>query len=295
MHDRAYVVGTGAFVVAGVAVLLITAYWLAGMGDERRPYVVVSTYSVAGLSAGSEVLYRGVPAGRVERIGIDPDDPARVLIQIDVNEDIPVRQSTFARLHLRGLTGVAQIELADTGESPEPLPTSDARPARILMAASLLDEVTDAGSQALSLLSKLADTLSEALNEENRERLRSMGTRLDGVLASVEEVARSLEAELPRTMSEATRAADSVATLADRATESMDDVDRLIAELRETAAVARRLGEELSDGSVLGLDSALEAVNAAGREMSRLARELARQPETLLRGRRPAPGPGEEP
>lgn len=294
MHDRAYALATGAFVVVALAALAITAYWLAGADQERRPYVVVSPYSVAGLSEGSQVLYRGVPAGRVDRISIDPTDPALVLIRIAVDRQIPVQRSTFARLHLRGLTGVAQVELADTGELPEPLPTSENSPARIQMEASLLDEVTDAGTQALAMLSDLTETLREALTEENREQLRTVVARVDGTLASIERVAESLEADLPRTLDGAARAADSVATLADRTTQSMDEVDALIADLRETAAVARRVGDELSGSGVPGLDSALDAINGAAREMARLARELARQPERLLRGRQTAPGPGEE-
>ena len=294
MHDRAYAIATGVFVVAAITALLITVYWLAGADPDRRPYIVVSPYSVAGLSEGSEVLYRGVPAGRVEGIGIDPADPAQVLIRIAVDPQIPVQRGTFARLHQRGLTGIAQIELQDTGASTERLPTSQEDPARISMAPSLLDEVTDAGTQALAVLTELADGLSEVLNEQNRERLRSTAARLDDMLTSIEQVAESLEADLPRTLDGAARAADSVAVLAERTTESMDEVDALIAELRETAAVARRVGEDLSGSGVPGLDRALESVNGAARDMARLARELARQPERLLRGRQATPGPGEE-
>ncbi|MBN1240297.1 MAG: MCE family protein [Gammaproteobacteria bacterium] len=294
MHDRAYAIATGAFVVAALAVLFVTAYWLAGADPERRPYEIVSRYSVAGLSEGSEVLYRGVPAGRVERIRIDPADPAQVLIRIAVNPQIPVQRTTVARLHQRGLTGIAQIELEDEDHSSEPLPTRDEDPARIPMASSLLDEVTDAGTQALTMLSELAENLNETLDEQNRAQLRSVLTRVDRMLGSVEQVTEALQAELPRTLDNASRAADSVATLADRTTESMDEVDALIAELRETAAVARRLGEELSGSGVSGLDRALAAVDEAARDMARLARELAQQPQRLLQGRQTAPGPGEE-
>jgi phospholipid/cholesterol/gamma-HCH transport system substrate-binding protein len=294
MHDRAFAIATGAFIVAALTTLVITAYWLMGADRERRPYVVVSQYSVAGLAEGSQVLYRGVPAGRVERIGIDPADPAQVLVDIAVDPEIPMLRGTFARLHQRGLTGVAQVELEDARDSAEPLPTSVDAPARIRMAPSLLDEVTDAGTQAIAMLSRLADSLSEALDEQNRAQLRSILTRVDGMLTSVEQVTQALEADLPRTLDGAARAADSVATLAERTTDSMDEVDALIAELRETAAVARRVGDELSGSGMPGIDRALEAVNGAAREMARLAQELARQPERLLRGRQTTPGPGEQ-
>jgi len=293
MYDRAYAVATGAFVLAAIAALAITAFWLAGVDQERRPYVVVSPYSVTGLAEGSEVLYRGVPAGRVERIGIDPAEPGNVLIEIGVDAEIPVLESSFARLQQRGLTGTAQVELAYRGETA-PLPTSAADPARIPMAPSLLDEVTDAGSQTLAIVKQLADTLDETLNEENRERLRSVAARADSLLASAEQVAATLEADLPAALEGAARAGDSVTALAERTMQSMDEVDLLIAELRETAAVARRVGEELASDGVSGIDRALGAVNNAAQEMARLARDLAREPTILLRGREAPPGPGEE-
>lgn len=294
MYDRAYAVATGTFILAAIAALIITAYWLTGNDPERRPYEVVSEYSVAGLAEGSQVLYRGVPAGRVERIRINPANAAEVLVRISVDPGIPVQRSTFARLHQRGLTGVAQVELQDTGKLPEPLPTTADDPAKIHMEPGLIDEVTDAGTRALARLTELADSLNAILDEENRARVTSILARVDSMIASVEQVTEALEADLPRTLDGATRAADSVATLADRTTESMDEVDALIGDLRETAAVARRLGEELSGSGVPGIDSALDAVNSAARELARLAQSLARQPERLLRGRQTTPGPGEE-
>lgn len=295
MHDRAYAVATGIFVIAALAALALTAYWLTGADQERRPYVVVSSYSVAGLTEGSDVLYQGVPAGRVQSVRIDPDEPANVLIEIAVNADIPVLESTFATLNQRGLTGTAQIELEHAGTDAKPLATSKEAPARIRMVPSLIDEVTDAGSQALAIFREIASTLDEALNERNREKLASLAGRMDRLLASIESLTASLETELPATLGSAGRAAEAVTELAERTTASMDDVDALIAELRATAATARALGDELSDGGVARLEETLASVDSAAEEIARLARELARQPERVLRGGgRAAPGPGEE-
>jgi phospholipid/cholesterol/gamma-HCH transport system substrate-binding protein len=294
MYDRAYAFATGAFIVLALAALFVTVYWLTGLDTERRPYVVVSSYSVAGLAEGSQLLYRGVPAGRVDRIRIDPEDPSRVLVTINVDAQIPVHYSTYARLQTRGLTGTTQVELHDAGDRPEPLPTSRQDPARIPMHPSLVDEVTDAGTQALATLNIIVDVIGEALDEENLEQIRAALRRVDNTLTAAEQVALALEAELPRTLQGAARTAEAVTVLAERATSSMDEVDELIAELRETAAVARQLGEDLAGRTQPGIDRALEAFDRAAQEIGRLAQSLARQPERLLRGSRLSPGPGEE-
>ena len=295
MYDRAYAIATGVFLVAAVTALLITAYWLAGTDPDRRPFVVVSPYSVAGLSVGSEVLYRGVSAGRVEQIGIDPRNPAQVLIRIAVEPQVPVLESTFARLHQRGLTGVAQVELEhDEGPEAEPLPTTAEHPARIPMAPGLIQQAADLGTHTLEILNSVADTLDRMLNDEGGARLQSLATRLDGLLATSERIAASLERDLPHALDSATRAADSVTELAERTTESMNDVDTLIAELRATAAFARNLSEQLSSTGGPALDRVLESMERAAQELSRLAETLSSNPSQLLHGRPTRPGPGEE-
>lgn len=293
MYDRSYAIATGVFVVAAVAALVLTAYWLAGADPDRRPYVVVSPYSVAGLSVGSEVLYRGVPAGRVEQIRIDPGDPGQVLVRIAVDPQTPVLRSTFARLHQRGLTGVAQIELEH--EQPlEPLPTAAEHPARIPMVPGLIQQAADLGTQTLEIVHRVADSVEQLLNDENGATLRSVATRLDSLLLKAEQVAASVDAELPEALDTATRAADSVTELAERTTATMDDVDALIADLRATAAVARAVSEDVSASGAPGLDRVLETMDSAARELGRLAQALSNDPSQLLYGRRTPPGPGEE-
>jgi phospholipid/cholesterol/gamma-HCH transport system substrate-binding protein len=294
MYDRAYAIATGVFLVAAAAALLITAYWLAGTDPDRRPYVVVSPYSVAGLSVGSEVLYRGVPAGRVERIRIDPQDPSRVLIRIAVEPQVPVLRGTFARLHQRGLTGVAQVEL-EHGDSMEPLPTTDEHPAHIPLTPSLIQQASDVGTRTLEILSDVADRLDATWSGENGATLQTVAARLDDLLASAERIAAALESDLPRALDRATYAADSVAELAEGATERLHDADALIEELRATAAAARSLAHDLSDTGAPALQRTLDSMNAAAEELGRLAEALAANPSQLLHGRRQPPGPGEEP
>lgn len=293
MYDRAYAIATGVFLVAALAALLVTAYWLTGADPDRRAYVIVSPYSVAGLSVGSEVLYRGVPAGRVEQIRIDPRDSAQVLIRIAVEPQVPVLRSTFARLHQRGLTGVSQVEL-EHREGVEPLPTTAEHPARIPMAPGLIQQAADIGTQTLEILNSVAETVEQVLSSESGAQLQSLAARLDRLLLSAERVADSLETELPAALNGATRAAESVTELAERTTASMDDIDALIAELLATAAVAREVGENVSAEGMPALDRALVAMEEAARELGRLAETLSANPSQLLRGRQTPPGPGEE-
>ena len=70
--------------------------------------------SVQGLDPGAAVKFRGVPAGRVERIGIAPDgDLIEVVMSVDTKfaERILKDPSLRAQLQLSGITGLRYVEI----------------------------------------------------------------------------------------------------------------------------------------------------------------------------------------
>jgi hypothetical protein len=87
-----------------------------------------------------------VPAGRVESIQINPADPAQIFVRIAISPEIPVHHSTYAQLRQRGFTGVAEIELDDSGRHPQPLLTVPDAPARIPLRPSLMQQATEAAN-----------------------------------------------------------------------------------------------------------------------------------------------------
>ena len=71
---------------------LIFAVWLSssGIGGHDR-YLVVFTGPVRGLAKGSEVQFNGIRVGEVKKIRIDPGNSGRVLADLSVDRDTPVR------------------------------------------------------------------------------------------------------------------------------------------------------------------------------------------------------------
>ena len=138
---------------------------------------------------------------------------------------------------------------------------------------------------------RVADTVEQVLNDENGAKLASVAERLDGLLLTAEQIAASLDAELPETLATATRAADSVAAHAERTTASMDDVDAMVADLRATAAAARAISEDVAASDGPALDRVLETMDSAARELGRLAQALSNDPSQLLYGRALRRGP----
>jgi phospholipid/cholesterol/gamma-HCH transport system substrate-binding protein len=102
----------GAFVLIGLAAVV----WFAvqagmGVGVGGSTYEVKARFSnIGGLKQGSQVLIAGVPVGRVEKIDIDPQYAAIVLLNISQRVHLP--SDTIASIKTSGLIGDKYISLA---------------------------------------------------------------------------------------------------------------------------------------------------------------------------------------
>src|SRR5690348_13787237 len=75
-----------------VAIILVVGavLWLGRTeysGDVKRYYIFYE-YPVTGLSKGADVLYDGIPLGRVVDVRIDPDNIERAQLTIEVDSSI---------------------------------------------------------------------------------------------------------------------------------------------------------------------------------------------------------------
>ena len=113
MESRAYALITGLFVLGIAGCIVLWAHWLAKTPLARTPYRVVSTLAVSGLNPEAHVRYRGMGVGRVSAIALDPKDPRRILVNIEVDDTVPVTKGTYAQLGMEGITGIAYVHLLD--------------------------------------------------------------------------------------------------------------------------------------------------------------------------------------
>lgn len=292
MNNRAYALMTGVFVLLLAAAVVFVGVWMSGSHKQTRPYIVVTTGNVEGLQPQSTVNFRGIAAGTVAKIRIDPSDARNILIYLDINQDIPLTRATYATLKLQGITGLSQLTL-DNSPGPlatQPLVTNSQSPARIPMRPSLIDQLGSSGLQLASQLDQLTRALNALFDTDSRAHIKRLLAQADASTALLLKLERDLEATarlLPalnahteKTLAEVARAADNVSTLS-------HNLERL-------TDTGQAVGGELADRTVPQLNAALAQINQAAADMRRLADSLRRDPQQLLLGpKRPAPGPGE--
>ncbi len=290
MTSRAYAFATGLFLVLLTGGVIIGAIWLRGPQTATKPYIVVTTEDVDGLTPHSSVSFRGTPAGTVTAVRFDPSDPRRILIEIAVPVTTPVTEDTYAVLKLRGVTGGSQLALQTSGTSSVPLATSDKAPARIEMRPSLLDRLSASGSQLMNRVDTLAAALNEALDTKNLEHVARLLAQADAASAGLVKLTADLDIAVRR-----------VPALSARLQASLERLDRLTVEVTRLARTADQLGavgvatgEKVNRDTLPRLDAALVDLSAAAHDIRRLTESLHDNPQQLLMGpERPPPGPGE--
>src|SRR5688572_18944681 len=114
MVRQAHALVTGLFVIALCGVLVLLAVWLTGDRSDGRAFVLVANREVTGLDRHGRVFYRGLRAGEVERMEVDPTDRRQILVHVQLKKHVPVTRGTFGRLRVEGITGSRSIVLDDT-------------------------------------------------------------------------------------------------------------------------------------------------------------------------------------
>ncbi len=171
MENKSHALAAGAFVLFVAALLVALALWLTRDTVSHKVFELSSRDAVTGLQPQANVRFRGVNVGKVESIGFDPAVRGNVLVRINTNTDAPISKSTFATLGFQGVTGLAFVQLDDTGESKEALATSDDTPARIPLRPSLLSKLADQGTTILVQVEETSRRLNLLLAPENQKTL----------------------------------------------------------------------------------------------------------------------------
>jgi len=202
----------GLFVTLGVIMGVAAVIWLgaAQYFQKGARYVTYFDESVQGLSADSSVKYRGVEVGRVEQIGVAPDNVLiEVVMKIDMEDELA--RDTVAQLRAVGITGLVFIELnrpvVDASERTvkidfdAPYPVIPSIPSEISRIFSTIDEViqrihTIDLKDTIEGLHSIVTSVKTAVGDGKMERI---GENLDRATARLDTVIRGVEATLTET------------------------------------------------------------------------------------------------
>jgi phospholipid/cholesterol/gamma-HCH transport system substrate-binding protein len=295
----------GVFVIAAVVILVGAAIWLGAsrfLADEMLSVTYFSE-SVQGLDPGAAVKFRGVPAGRVERIGIAPDgDLIEVVTSIEtrIAERILKDPTLRAQLQLSGITGLRYVEIdRHTGDALEKSPHLSFEPQYPLIPST--------PSQFKAIQEALEDIYNKVMNVD----ISGIAADMRATLQSADQLLRDPRVQQVLTnLSEVTESARRATSNVEQMTAGVK-LGPVVAELHEATAEAKGLLSELREGEtgqqmrsalrevdglartsqsfLLDLQGTIERLNRAMENLAQLTEMLRQQPSRLLFSPPPPP------
>lgn len=306
METRANYLLIGGFVLATLAALIAFVIWMAKVEIEGEftQYAVYFEGSVSGLSTAGDVRFKGIPVGAVKEISIDPINPERIRVIIEVDSSTPVKEDTVAQLELQGITGVSYVQLTGGSmDSPrlqrrgdQVLPTITSKP-------SQFEELFAGAPELINRLMILIGEATKIFNKQNRRAMSdtlqnlavlssSLAARtyeIDQIIANLSDTSqemrlasRQFNIAIESGFSDFERITDSadatmlavrgVATSADEIVKN--DLRSLFNELRRTNKAFGDLGDELNAVMIDNRDTVTDFLGEGLYEFSRLVTEM---------------------
>ncbi len=316
----------GLFVLIGFIIITAAFIWL-GMTrylEEGKYYVAYFDESVQGLNNDSAVKYRGVSIGRVERIGVAPDENL-IEVVLKIESGMKLKKNMVAKLKSVGITGIVFIEIDRKKEDalnltprirfPTEYPIVATEPSEMKMFVSgindLMDQfkemnVKELAEKMRTILDNINTTIEDAqiknISTDIRLSLQKIEAILDTqkwdkILASVNSATTSFKAFSDKSDQAVSDIEKVAVSLNDMLSENRQKVGQVVDALKQTISDADTFFAEgadlLEDGehklSTLEplLALTLSNLESASASLTDLVELLSEQPSKLIFGTPP--------
>ncbi len=274
----------GLFVLIGIVIGTALIVWLSTSQylQKGKIYATYFDESVQGLQIDSNVKYRGVDIGIVDKIKVAPDFRLiEIIMKIDYAGDL---EDTIAKLKMAGITGIVYVELdhrkpGDIENTPKltftpPYPVIPSNPSDINQIFSSIDTVmrqinkvdfkgisdeikataksinTFVSGAEMKRIMKNLDTMIASLdNAANEVNSIVSDGKIDDILDDTRESIKEAKIAIKKIKEEAN--ALDLAETSDKANRLLDNVNRKIKliteDLQATSENLRRASESLEE------------------------------------------------
>ena len=309
MENKAHAFAAGVFVLAVTALLVGMVMWLMRDTVSTSRYEMTTTDAVTGLQPQAAVRFKGVAVGKVTNIDFDPDKPGNVLVELAVDRNAPVTQSTFATLAFQGVTGLSFVQLDDDGSSSAaPVAGPNGVP-RIPLKPNALGQLQDMASDLVEKVGRATDRVNQMLGPDNQAALSSALTELGAAAKSVNQLAshtdktiqgiqlEGLIRQTSGTLATIDKAAAQVRVTAANLDTTVGELGQGVQRVTGPGGVVDRMSEGAStvtNTTLPRIQNLTEDASRTIRRLDRIANELSENPQAFIYGSGTVPpGPGE--
>jgi phospholipid/cholesterol/gamma-HCH transport system substrate-binding protein len=173
MRNRSQKIRLGVFLFVSMAILLSVIGFLTArefFEKEDIYYVSYEGISVSGLEVGSPVKYMGIKVGTIQDIRIDPEDVNRVILELALKPDTPIKKDAHADITSIGITGLKAIEISGGSNEAKKL-----EPGSYIQAgSSITQEITGKAEIIAQKAEKVLNNLQIFTQPENLNKVTEL-------------------------------------------------------------------------------------------------------------------------
>ncbi|PRC94557.1 MlaD family protein [Solimicrobium silvestre] len=304
MENRSHALWAGFFTIAMLCAAIFAGIWLNRDKTQRIDYQIITSRAISGLNPQASVRYKGLAVGRVDNIDFDTKVAGQIIINISVDPDTPITQSTFATLGYQGVTGIAFVQLDDDGSNSVKLNVAAGTVPRIPLQPGLLEKLERSSSVILANAELVSARLAEFFTPENQKTMLGAFSNTAQATARWTKVADDLSPSLqliPDLVHQTNQTLLSVQELSQNATQLSQQMTGVAKQLQDPDGPLNHTLSTLSDLSTNLQSETLPKITILTSETSNSMRtfnktmeELKERPQILIFGKPTASaGPGE--
>jgi phospholipid/cholesterol/gamma-HCH transport system substrate-binding protein len=289
METKANYVAVGGFVVVCVVGLVVALLWLAGMqySQEYDYYQTIFKGSVSGLGKGTVTRYNGIEVGRVADLTFDPNDPQSVIVTLQVQPGLNIRENSTASIASQGLTGGSYVEIkGGTVNSPLLVAKAGQRYPIIPSKVSTLQQLEQSAPEVVAKLNVAASRINDLLSDQNRRAIANTLINLELLSTSI----GNRTPEIDRSLRNADQAMARLEETSRRLEPSMDKLDGAIDEagitLKKYGKVADSADAFINGEGLAQLSGLITDMRRLSGNLNQFSEQLNRQPSSVIFGDR---------
>ena len=282
METKANYVAVGAFVLACAVGLVVTILWLAGVqySQEYAYYQANFKGPVTGLGKGTLTRYNGIEVGRITDLSFDPADPSRVIVTVQVQPNLNIREDSIASIDSQGFTGGAFVEISGgSANSPLLVAREGQRYPVLRTKQSTFAQLQQSAPEVVAKLNVAASRLNDLLSDDNRRAIAHVLANLD---ETTQAVARR-SADIDATIANANKAMANLSDASNNLRPTLSHVDLTI---QKYGKVADDADAFINGDGLAQLSDLIGEMRRLVANLNQASDQLNRTPTKLLFGDR---------
>jgi phospholipid/cholesterol/gamma-HCH transport system substrate-binding protein len=303
----------GTFVILSIILFVYTFITVANVQVRGERHVYKTYFRFAGgLEPGNIVRFAGLKAGVITAVRPWSEDPTRIEVVMEVDDDVPVNAESVAQLASLSALGqnyleitpgsnrAARLEDGATVPSIETVTITDVTKKLADVADTANDVMTNFNGEFTKMsadIQKVLENVQELTGKTNQKNVEDLLANANGMVADLRPKFDRITEQLNQTLAQVQKLTDDFRQVASRAEtmvesanktvdETREPIKRDLAELERTLREARAMLENIQVLVAVNqedISQTIQNFRVASDNVQQLTDELRQRPWSLIR------------